>query len=160
MSIPAVKVGFLAAKVAKYGLGRVIVAGFVGLCFLAILCGLVYAQFGAKFWAWRAEHWRDKAVEYAEQAKVEAANARSANAGAVNATVTRENIDAGTLTIKVETEQSAERIEQHAQPDTADDPADADILQELDAAESRVRAAQDRLQRTSTGRKPAKEASK
>lgn len=156
MSVPAVKVGFIAAKVAKYGMGKVVVWSFAGLMVLLVLCGLIYAQFGAKFWAWRAEVWKDRAVEYAEQAKVEQANSKSSNQGFANATATRQNMDAGTITVRVETQESAERIETHAQPDTADDPADDDILSELSEAESRYGASADRLQRTGASRKPAK----
>lgn len=128
-------------------LGQMVYTGIV-----LVLLVLAAAMMGwAAFESWRARSATARADKATSAANTAQANATSANAGAANATTTRAAIDAGTVTVRVQTEQSAGRIETHAnRPVAANDraPVDADVLRELEDAEGRARAAADRLQRT------------
>lgn len=118
--------------------------GVVGLLLLVALGMFVYGQFSA----WRSGTWKQRAEDAAAAATTAQDNADSANAGAANATTTRTAIDWGTVTVRVDTEQSAERIKSHVSTDP--DPAgvpDADVVRELEAANHAYRTAADRLQR-------------
>lgn len=101
-------------------------------------------------YVWWLSHQASKVPDLRAAAATAQANASSANAGAANASTTRAAIDAGTVTVRLQTEDSARRIENHEQdPDgNADAEPDADIVRELEDAEDRARAAANRLQRT------------
>lgn len=119
----------------------------VGILLLAALAMFVWGQVSS----WRAGTWEDRARQASAAATTAQANASSANAGAANATATREAIDFGSVTVRVETEQSARRIQDHDPNHT--EPAgapDADVLRELEDASRKYRAAADRLQRART----------
>lgn len=125
-------------------LGQTVYTSIVAALLLIAVAMLAYGQYQS----WRSGTWKGRAEQAATAAKVAQGNADSANAGAANASATRTNIDAGTFTVRVETEQSAGRIEAHEPPSAAAvRPADPDILRELADAERQARAAADRLQR-------------
>lgn len=116
----------------------------VGLLLLLALVMFVWGQVSN----WRAGTWKTRAEEASVAATAAQGNADSANAGAANATTTRTAIDWGAVVVRVDTEQSAQRIQAHVpiDPDTSGLP-DADVLRELEAADRAYRAAGDRLQR-------------
>lgn len=129
---------------------RVVVALLVVTALVLIVGSLAFGKLG---W-WRAEVWQQRAETADQAARTAQANAESANAGAANATQTRSQMDAGTVTVRVETEAAAQRIEEHANhpsPVVDLEPVDAGVLRELEAAETRARAAADRLQRKGPG---------
>lgn len=128
-------------------LGQAVYQGIVAVLLLIAVVMFAWGQFQS----WRSGTWKGRAEDAAMAARTAQGNADSANAGAANATATRTNVDTGTFTVRVETEQSAGRIEAHA-PESAAAvrTADPDILRELADAESRARAAADRLQRART----------
>ncbi len=116
------------------------VAGMLiaGLLAIVVLGGLGYVG----WLKWKA----GKAERAIEAAKTAQANADSADAGAENATRTRQTMDAVTVDLRINAEQSARRIE-HADPAAGQPGAGADVMRELVDAESGYRAAADRLQR-------------
>lgn len=121
------------------------------IVFGALLLIVVGQFLWGKFHSWRSGTWKERATDAQEAATQAQANADSADAGASNATTTRQNIDAGTVTVRVETEQSAQRMESYANraaPVADLDPIDPDIVRELEQAESRARSAAAGLQRT------------
>lgn len=127
-------------------LGQTIYLGIVGALLLIAVGFFAWGQFSS----WRAGNWKDRAKDAQAAAGAAQANADSANAGAANATLTRQNMDAGTVTVRVETEAAARRIEGYAnRPAPVADlaPVDPDVVRELEAAEDRARAAADRLRR-------------
>jgi hypothetical protein len=118
--------------------------GLVGLLLLLALGMFVSGQFSA----WRSGTWQQRAEDAAAAASTAQGNADSANAGAANATTTREALDWGTVTVRVDTAQSAERIQNHVSTDPDPDGLpDPDVVRELEAADRAYRAAGDRLQR-------------
>ena len=120
-----------------------VLAGVVGV--LLVLAVLVLGGYG-----WWLKHQADKVPELQQAAAQAQGNANSANAGAANASGTRAAIDAGTVTVRLETDAAVQRIEGYANrpvPAADLDPVDADVVRELDAAEGRARTAADRLQR-------------
>lgn len=125
---------------------RLVLAGLL----LVAIGWTAWAFVSGRWWAWRADVWKERAQAAADAARQERANARSADAGAANATATRQGMDTATGAVRAETEAAAERIERHAHPDNpaAVDDAGAELVRELDDAEARARAAADRLQRT------------
>ena len=130
-------------------LGQAVYTGIVAVLLLIAVVMFAWGQFQS----WRSGTWKGRAQDAAAAAKTAQGNADSANAGAENATATRASIDAGTITVRVETEESARRIESYAyHPAPAADlaPVDPDVLRELEAAERQARAAADRLQRART----------
>lgn len=127
-------------------LGQTIYMAVVGGLLLIAVALFAWGQFSA----WRAGSWKDRAKDAEAAAGTAQANADSANAGAANASLTRQNMDASTVTVRVETEAAAQRIEGYAnRPAPVADlsPVDPDVVRELDAAEARARAAADRLRR-------------
>lgn len=132
--------------VVRKTIGQYVYQAIVALLVVVALLSLVWSGFQS----WRARSASARADHNAAAAITAQANATSADTGAANATTTRTNIDAGTLTVRVETEQSAGRIETYAnRPVPAADraPVDPDVVRELEEAAHRVRAASDRLQR-------------
>jgi hypothetical protein len=135
-----------AASVATRGLGATVKWAFIWGCALLIVGGLAFGLISGKFWTWRAHVWKDRAVAAAADAKVERKNADDANAGARNATVTRERIDLVISDTREAMEASATKIEDKAAPyDESDEPVDADVLAEIEAAEKRAAAAGKRI---------------
>lgn len=127
-------------------LGDLFVRGVIVVLVLLVLAQIAFGWFTGM----RADYWKGQAEDARGAAATAQTNATSANAGAANATQTRTNIDAGTFTVRVATEQSAQRIETYADRPIAPadlDPVDPDVLRELEGAEGRARAAADRLQR-------------
>lgn len=130
-------------------LGQMVYTGIV-LVLLVLAAGMLG---WAAFESWRARSANARADKATAAAHTAQGNANSANAGAANATTTRAAIDAGTVTVRVQTEQSAGRIEANANRPVAPSdraPVDADVLRELEDAEGRARAAAARLQRKDT----------
>lgn len=127
-------------------LGDMFVRGVIVVLVLVVLAQIAFGWITGM----RADYWKGEAETARGAATTAQANANSANAGAMNATQTRTNIDAGTFTVRVATEQSAQRIESYVDRPIAPadlDPIDPDVMRELEGAEDRARAAANRLQR-------------
>lgn len=143
----------LKAMVAKYGLAKSAVGVLVALLVAWALGTLAWANVKSVWFQNKAERAEVRAERAEATAVTAQGNANSANAGAVNATTTRQAMDAAVTDARVATQASATRIENYAHRDApiADirDPVDPDILRELDEADRRARAAADRLQRES-----------
>lgn len=136
-----------AASIASRGLAGTIRAVLLWALAIFLLLLIGWGLLSGRFWAWRAEFWKERAVEAADRAAVAERQAESTEQGAANATYTRQQMDAGTVTVRIEAEESAQRIEAHvpSNVDRAAEP-DADVLRELEAADRAYRAAADRLQ--------------
>lgn len=122
-----------------------IAAGVLVFVLLLVAWGII----SGKFWKWKAQRAEDRADVAEANAEVAQGNAISANAGAENATVTRGNMDAGSLNIRFITDQAATRAENHddSNPVRDDGALPDDLVRELDEADDRARAAANRLQR-------------
>ena len=116
---------------------------------LFVVALIAWGLISGKFWKWKAERAEDRADVAEANAAVAQGNAISANAGAENATITRGNMDAGSLNIRFITDQAATRAENHddSNPVGDDGALPADLVRELDEADDRARAAANRLQR-------------
>lgn len=111
---------------------------------------LVLTVLGLGGYVWWLQHQASKVPELRAAAQTAQANAESANAGATNATATRAAMDTAGIDIRLHTDDSARRIEDHEQADDAgraDAEPDPDVLRELADAQARARAAANRLQR-------------
>ncbi|MGH8083886.1 MAG: hypothetical protein ACREPV_01240 [Lysobacter sp.] len=142
MSLPTILVGA--------SLGQTIYRCVVALLIALAVCWSLWSLGSRAYHAWWADYWKGEAIEARDNALRAEANATSANAGAANASTTRARIDSGTGTVRAATDQSATRIENHADlpvPATDRHPVAAHVMRELAEGETRIRAAEDRLQR-------------
>lgn len=128
-----------------------VVAAVLALLFVA---ALAYVLISGRFWKWKAERAETRADNAEAVAETATKNADNANGAAENASLTRGRMTGQTLDIRVTTEQAATRAENYGDPDTIDAASGlpADLVRELDDAEDRTRAAEDRLRRARSGR--------
>lgn len=127
--------------------GRAIYQSLLALVALVVVVVIAWGLISGRFWAWRADVWKDKATQAAGEAVSQKANATSARAAASNAIETRERIARVVVEVRDRSDARAERIESHA--DTAADVGELDpaVLRELADAEAEYRAASARLRR-------------
>lgn len=135
------------ASIAKRGWPATVRIVLAAVLVAALLALMGWGLLSGKWYAWRAEVWKDRAVAAAKVAETAQREAKSSDQGAANATHTRQAMDEITITVRTEAEQSAHRIETHVPSSPAADRVDADILRELEAGDDTYRAAADRLQR-------------
>lgn len=118
---------------------------------LGFLSWAAWGQVKGKFWAWRADVWKERAQTAAENAERQRKLYDHSDFGAGNATRTRRQTDKNVTNTRGETESSAQRIEHET---AAPRPLGAGPYRmpvELEKGAAAYGAAADRLQRTGTG---------
>jgi hypothetical protein len=128
-------------------LGQTVYNVLAAAALLGVLSWVGIGVASGKFWKWRAHSLEDRAIGAENRAATAETNAANANGSAANATQTRAAIDAGTLSIRVTTEQAAGRVEYGAYDIGDDGSLPPDLVRDVDAAHDRARAAANRLQR-------------
>lgn len=127
--------GWWAASVAKRGIGGTLRLVSIYALLAALVAVACWGVFSGKFYAWRANVWKERAEQAAGQAVYEQRRAEAAETGNVIARDTSERMANVTPIIVYPAEQSAQRIEAKAYEQEAAgrvEPAvDDDILREL-----------------------------
>lgn len=147
-------IALLAGKDPLETAGRCLAAALL----VGFLAWVGWGQVKGKFWAWRADVWKERAQDAAERAERDRQLYDHSDAGAANATATRTNTDAAVGATRAATEASAQRIEHEADVPGALG-ADLDRLPvELEEGAAAYRAAARRLQRAGARRAGAEPA--
>ena len=130
-----VMAGWWAASVAKRGVGGTLRAITIWVLLIALVLVATWGVFSGKFYAWRANVWKDRAEVAAGRVLVERQRADTAETSNTIARDTSERMANVTPIIVYPAEQSAQRIEAKAYEQEAAgrvEPAvDDDILREL-----------------------------
>lgn len=152
--------GWWARMLAKYGLGRIVVWILVGSCCLFIFGWGLFGMTKTAYYRWSAENWKEKAQEARDEAVAQTKNYQASDGAFANATQTRENMTTAVGAAAYDFDAAIRRIDDYEKRTPAAPGANAapdpDLLRDVDAAEDRYRAAQDRLQRARASRTRAK----
>lgn len=124
------------ASVAKRGVAGTLRLWTVMALLVALVAVATWGVFSGKFYAWRANVWKERAETAAGKAVIEQRRAEAAEASVGIARETQEGMDNIRVEVVLPAEQSAQRIEakadEHetvrAQPERA---VDNDVLREL-----------------------------
>ena len=137
------------ASVATRGVWKTLRCGFAWVLGLLLIMTVVYGVFSGKYWKYRAERSKERAMAAAAEAIIEADRRKQSEAGATIATDTRAGMDRIEIDVNLPAEQAARRMESNAQanPDPAAGRPDPVVMRELEAAADKAESAGNRLQR-------------
>ena len=141
----------LEAQVAKWGIKGTAMAALAAVLVLVMIWGAV----SGRWYVWRAQVWRDRAVAAAEQAKAQAAIATRSQTTIDVGQVAQERIDRVQIEVIQPAEQSAQRIDRvRDESENVAVPAgalpDADVVRELEAGAEAYAGATSDLRRKGT----------
>lgn len=153
--LAVVMTGWWAASVAKRGIGGTLRLVSIYALLAALVAVACWGVFSGKFYAWRANVWKERAEQAAAEAIIAQRQAATAETSQAIANDTQQAMDNVRVEVVLPAEQSAQRIEAKAdeQESAGHEPAsdvDSDILREVDEAEAGYSAAADRLRRKGT----------
>lgn len=140
------------ASVAKRGVAGTLRLWTVMALLVALVAVATWGVFSGKFYAWRANVWKERAETAAGRAITQERRANAAETSNAIATETADRMAQVPVVVIQPAEQSAQRIEAMANEHQADRPAepavDDDIVRELSEGRDAYSAAAGELRRT------------